>query len=116
MLALTQVLTRTRSFQVLPESTTLRGNGLVPSHSCAFSVQNSIQPIGARVVSLTAANSGRSVASSAPEVATITTATEVARPNLNSAFVVTRMMTPPVREGPDFPQSFCVAAKSVQLF
>src|SRR6202521_1758868 len=116
MLVLTQALTRTRSFQDLPESTTLRGSGFVPSQSCAFSVQNSIQPIGARAFSPTAANSGRSVASSAPDVVTITTATEVARPNLNSALVEISMVAPPVLLGPRFSQSFCVAAKSAQLF
>src|ERR1700721_1422020 len=116
MLVLTQVLTRARSFHALPESTRLRGNGFVPSHSCAFSVQNSIQPIGARAVSPMAANSGRSVASSAPDVVTITTATEVARPNLSSALVEINIVAPPVLLGPRFAQSFCVAAKSAQLF
>src|ERR1700686_3731794 len=53
---------RWRSFQACVESTTSRGvDGLV-LHSGSYSMQNSPQPMGARAVSPSVTNSGRSCA------------------------------------------------------
>src|SRR6516162_7521087 len=59
---LTHRLIFIRSFHAWFDSTTSRGvDGLV-LHSGSYSMQNSIQPIGARVASPTEMNSGRSSA------------------------------------------------------
>src|SRR6202020_1892368 len=59
---LTQRLTRCRSFQAWPDSTTSRGADGLVLHSGSYSTQNSVQPIGARVTSPTVMNSERSSA------------------------------------------------------
>src|SRR5579864_6306626 len=77
-LVLTQRLIRTRSFQAWLDSTTSRGvDGLV-LHSGSYSTQNSTQPIGARVASPTAMNSGRSCAEPVFAAAISVAATKIA--------------------------------------
>src|SRR5262245_27412468 len=78
MLVLTQRLIRLSSFQAWPDSTTSRGvDGLV-LHSGSYSMQNSTQPIGARVISPTETNSGRSCAEPVFSVAISVAATKSA--------------------------------------
>src|ERR1700722_12333638 len=77
-LVLTQRLIRTRSFQAWPDSTTSRGAEGLVLHSGSYSTQNSTQPIGARVVSPTEMNSGRSSALPVFSVAISVAATKIA--------------------------------------
>src|ERR1700692_1492248 len=77
-LVLTQRLIRTRSFQAWPDSTTSRGADGFVLHSGSYSTQNSTQPIGARVASPTAMNSGRSCAVVVFSVAIRVVATQIA--------------------------------------
>src|SRR5580704_17055991 len=51
IVSLIRLLMRTRSFQALAESTTLRGTVGATSHSCGRSAQNWTQPIGGRACS-----------------------------------------------------------------
>src|SRR4029077_16892225 len=78
ILVLTQRLIRTRSFQAWPDSTTSRGVDGFVLHSGSYSMQNSTQPIGARVVSPTEMYSGRSCAELVFSVAISVAATKIA--------------------------------------
>jgi hypothetical protein len=62
MLVLTQRLTRSRSFNAWSESTASRGDDGSVLHSGSYLTQNSIHPLGARVVLPVEMNSGRSFA------------------------------------------------------
>ena len=78
MLTLTQRLTRSRSFQACSESTMSRAADGLVLHSGSYSAQNSIQPMGARVVSPVEMNSGRSSAVLPVAVANSASATMLA--------------------------------------
>src|SRR5882757_10971973 len=86
MVSLTQRLTRIRSFQTVEVSTTSRGSVEVVAHSLAFSLQNSIQPIGGRAWLPIATYVTRSApaADAAPRMAIMAAASAV--PNMTLDF------------------------------
>src|ERR1700689_813759 len=92
---LTQRLTRCRSFQAPPDSTTSRGiDGLV-LHSGSYSTQNSTQPIGARVTPPSAMNCGRSCAELPLGYASsVSATTPAAAPRLRIASATEFIVTP----------------------
>src|SRR6266851_6021486 len=71
---------RVRSFQAFVDSTTSRASSDLVSHSGAYSEQNSVQPIGARAVAPTEANSARSLAAFAGGIASAAASAAVAIP------------------------------------
>src|SRR5690242_12964173 len=115
MVSLTHWLTRTRSFQVLADSTTSRGFDGALAHSAGFSVQNSTQPIGGRVTSATdtwIARSGEMLAgiarskAAAPGAPRQIARIAVAAPSPCSVFVRHGIRDPsPVRRGSRFAQT-----------
>src|ERR1700691_5644928 len=92
---LTHRLMRWRSFQASAESTTSRGIDDFVLHSGSYSTQNSTQPIGGRVASPTAANSGRSSAEPPRgDANSASTIMPAAAPRLRIAFATGFIVTP----------------------